>query len=88
MPSKIKLVYGIDLGSSTLTLAWNVKLPESVSVKGKEQKLLSEDYVKNGPVLFGSSTFKALPIAAVPDEVVFDVQLVTFPKVNNSNLFR
>lgn len=79
--------YGVDLGNSTLTLAWNAKVPNSVSINGKEQNLLSADYVKNGPVLFGSSAFKALPIAAVPGEGVFDVQVITFPQGEQPRIY-
>lgn len=81
------LGYGLKSDGSTLTLAWDAPLPESVYVDGKEQHLLTQDAVQSGPALYASSSFKHFNIAALPDEGTFDVQLITFPKQGTPNVY-
>ena len=73
------LGYGIAEGESTLTLAWALPLPETVYVAGKEQTLLTKDFVKEGVVLYGTKNFQNLNIANVPDIGQFDLQMLSFP---------
>lgn len=81
------LGYGINSQGSTLTLAWAEPNPEIIYVNSQEQHLLTKDTVKEGPALYGSSDFKNLHIAALPDEGEFEVQLVSFPKNNPPRVY-
>lgn len=76
------LASGIDVHNGTLTLAWAKPLPESIYVDGQEQKLVTSDYVLQGPVLYAAADFTLFDILALPPIDKFDVQLITFP-VNN-----
>ncbi len=77
------IAYGIDDNGSTLALAWDSTLPESLTVNGKPQILQTANVVLGGPVVYAPADFQNLTIATVPEIGAYDVQLVSFPK-NNS----
>lgn len=72
------LNYGIAIQEGTLTMAWDVPLPETVYVNGVQQQLATQDAVKEGPALYISENFQNLLIAGLPETGLYDVQLLTF----------
>lgn len=74
------VAYGINVGGNTLTLAWAKPLPKIVYVNGVAQQLITTETVKEGAALYAPLNFKNLTIASVPEEGVYDVQLITFPE--------
>ncbi|MFC2049525.1 membrane protein insertase YidC, partial [Chlamydiota bacterium] len=72
------LSYGIAIEGGTLTLAWDVSLPQSVYANGSPQQLATQGTVKEGPALYVSEGFQNLLIAGLPQTGLFDVQLLTF----------
>lgn len=72
------IAYGLSLKNSTLTIAWAEPLPKTIYVGNQPQTLVTEDTVKEGPALYAASSFETLDIAALPEEGLFDVQLISF----------
>lgn len=79
--------YGINVGGSTLTLAWDDKLPENVKVQDNLLSLQSKNIVKEGPALYAPKTFKNLDIASLPEIGTYDVQLVTLAPGSPPHVF-
>lgn len=81
------LSYGVALKEGTLSIAWTQPLPKQVFINGEKALLLSKDTVKEGPVLFGSSSFENITIASLPKSGIYDVQLITFSNHTQPQVF-
>jgi len=78
---------GINVDGNTLTLAWSDNLPESLFVNGQEQWLVTKEFPKEGPVIYAPKNFKTLQIAALPNNGMFEVQLLTFSPTGAVNVY-
>ncbi|NGX54147.1 MAG: Membrane protein insertase YidC, partial [Chlamydiae bacterium] len=78
---------GVRVNGATLTLAWKTPLPEEIFVKGESQTLLTTETTTQGLALYGSTDFKKLNIASVPEIGSYDLQVVTLPDSGQPEVF-
>lgn len=78
---------GINVGGSTLTLAWENSMPQTIYVNGSPQSRLTVHPVKGGPVVYAQPDFQYFDITSIPDIGAYDVQLITFPPNMRPRIF-
>ncbi len=66
------------VGQNLLTLSWERPQPTSLNYGGKELKLMTENPVIGGPVLYSADASPSLEIAHLPLSGSTDLQLITF----------
>lgn len=69
--------YAIQESESLLTIAWTRPMPTTLFAKGEEWTLKTPHATRQAPTLYVKRGFSELTIANVPDQGVFDLQLVT-----------
>lgn len=68
----------VQVGQNLLTLSWERPQPAHISYGGAQLKLMTENPVIGGPILYSSEPFHSLEIAHLPPSGATDLQLITF----------